>query len=343
MKIAPRQIVNTLKQPSSDILVWLCYGNDQGKVMEYGSVLCEKLRAGDQDDLNFTNFSGKELKEDPALFFTETSAISMFGGNKVIRIYDAKDSYGIAALIKDYLNRPQPVGIVIEAGSLEKSSALRKLFENAKEKKLAAIACYLDERQDLNNMVSTIIRENNLQITKDAFMTLMTKLGGDRAISRLEVEKLCLYKGQGEITLEDVEATLEDTSNVNMQAVINSCLLGEFDLLEKNLTRLWLENIQPIALLRAISRQFLRLQEAVAYRQQGLDNKSIMYKLSPPVFFKEEAAFLAQMNRWSMDKIHQALQRAKQAETQCMDHARLGESITHRLFLSIASISRKKL
>ncbi len=341
MKIAPRQIANILKHPSPDVLVWLCYGNDQGKVMEYGATLCETLRAGDQDDLNFTNFSAEQLKDDPALFFTEASAISMFGGNKVIRIYDAKDSYNITELIKDYLQRPQPVGIVIEAGALAASSSLRKLFENTKEAKLAAIACYHDERQDLNNMVSFIIRENGLQITKEAFMALMTKLGGDRAISRLEVEKLCLYKGQGEITLDDIEATMEDTSNVSIQAAINSCLLGEFDNLEKNISKLWLENIAPIALLRTMSRQLLKLQEAGAMQQQGINKKSIMKKLS--VFFKEETAFSMQMNRWSVEKIDQALLRTHQAENQCMDHANLGESIVHRLFLSIASTSRKKL
>lgn len=343
MKIAPRQIIQTLKQPPTDVLVWLCYGADQGKVMEYGKALCEKLRAGDNDDLNFINFSGKELKEDPALFFTEASAISMFGGNKVIRIYDAKDAYAIADLITDYLKKPQPIGIVIEAGNLEKTSSLRKLFEDSKQSKLATIACYHDEQQDLSAMASTIIKGNNLQITREAFMILMTKLGGDRAISRLEVEKLCLYKGEGEITVDDIESVLEDTSQVSIQATVNSCLLGEFDNLEKNISKLWLENIAPIALLRAVARQLLRLQEAAAYQQQNIDKKTIMKKLSPPIFFKEEAAFLAQMSRWPAIKIHHALQRVEQAEYQCMEHAAIGDSIVHRLLLSIASTSRKKV
>jgi DNA polymerase-3 subunit delta len=98
---------------------------------------------------------------------------------------------------------------VIEAGSLKKDHALRKLVERLRE--AAAIECYPDSKQDLERLIDTDVRAAGLKIEPDAKAALVQSLGGDRLTTRSELDKLITYAhGAGTITREDVDLLVAD-------------------------------------------------------------------------------------------------------------------------------------
>ncbi|MFV0431726.1 MAG: DNA polymerase III subunit delta [Alphaproteobacteria bacterium] len=330
MKISVNQIAATLKNPNPAYMAWLVYGPDEGKVREYGSKLAQSVLQGDTDPLRVSDFLGSQLKDEPAKFFDEVGTISMFGGQRVLRIRSAKDE--VASIVEDYVNAPNSdTLVIIEAGDLKPRSKLRLLFEKATL--AGAIPCYLDEARDIAQMAQEVIASYGMQIERSAQAEMLSRLGSDRALSRSEVEKICLYKGEGQIELEDIEALLGDSSQSSINAVIMAAASGNIKELEQEIQQIWGEAVSPISLLRAANNHFLRLQQAAIFMQQGLNANDAVSKLAPPIFFKVKPLFIAQLRLWSIARISQALELLNDVESQCKAHGNLAKTLTHRLFI----------
>ncbi len=338
MKIAVSKIGATLKNPDPKITAWLTYGPDEGKVRNYALQLAQSVLKGDKDPMRQADFLGKELADEPSKFFDEAGTISMFGGRRIIRIRQAKDD--ITDILSDFLSNPNSDAlVVVEGGDLKPTSKLRKLFES--QKNAAAMPCYLDEARDIAQMADETIRSYGLFIEADAKRELLSRLGSDHLLSRGEIEKLCLYKGEGKISLKDVEAALNDSGQSNIQAVIMAAAGGNMPLLETEIRRLWHENIAPITLLRATSHHFLKLEQLNTFVRQGISPQQAVKQLRPPVFFKLEAGFVQQVNLWDMMRIKRALSLLAMAEDQCKISGNLAQSFTHRTLIRLASAARR--
>jgi DNA polymerase-3 subunit delta len=77
--------------------------------------------------------------------------------------------------------------VVIEAGDLAKTGALRKLFDD--HKSAAAIQCYPDSVRDLGDVVRDALRADGISIQPDALEDAVSRLGSDRGVTRREIEK----------------------------------------------------------------------------------------------------------------------------------------------------------
>ncbi len=338
MKIANAHIKATLKNPNPNIMAWLVYGPDEGKVREYAMQLTQTVLQGDKDPMRQTTFLSKDLKNEPTKFFDEAGAISMFAGSRVIRISQGKDE--IVDILKDFLAEPNSdTLIIIEAGDLKPASKLRKLFES--QKNTAAIACYLDETRDIAQMADEIMRHHGLSIEPNAKKELLSRLGSDHLLSRKEIEKLCLYKGEGQISFQDVEFALGDSAQTSLQAVIIAAASGQIDQLELEIRRLWHENIPPITLLRATNNHFLKLLQMATFVQQGMSPQQAVKHYKPPLFFKIEPAFIQQVNIWNKAKIKRALFLLAAAENQCKISANLAQTFAHRSLIRLAAAAQK--
>lgn len=336
MKIANNQITTSLNKPNPAYMAWLVYGPDEGKAREYGQKLAQSVLQGDKDPLRVVDFLGKDLKDEPAKFFDEASAMSMFGGRRVLRIREAKDE--LAPILEDYLNLTNADCLIIaEAGDLKPASKLRKLFEGAKN--AAAIPCYLDDAKDIAQMAQEIIRSHGLTIDREAQAELLTRLGSDRALSRSEIEKICLYKGDGQITLEDIETLLGDSSQTSINAIVMATASGNIKEIEQEMQQIWGEFIQPITLLRSVTNHFLRLQQAAILVQNGQSPQDAVASFN--LFFKVKPLFIAQLRLWSVARISTALELLSDAENQCKISGNLSKTVTHRLLIRLASAAAR--
>lgn len=340
MKVAARDINSFLSSPPKTIYGCLFYGADEGKTHEYAEKIKKNLQGDSFDEMNFIEFSASEIKENPSIFLSEAAMIPMFGGQKIIKIRDGKDA--LTKSLSQYLENPHSeVFILIEAQNLEAKSSLRKLFE--KENNLAAIPCYLDEQRDISQLIHEIIKYYQLKIDPDAYQLLTQRLGRDRAISRMEIEKLCLYKGEGSINFKDVSLLMGDNGLSNIQFVIDAALLGELRNLEQNMNRLWAENIEPIALLRMTLFYLLKLQQVLYWSQNGISIEEAMKKLTPKLFFKQESIFKRQAKLWDIKALTSMINRLSEWEQDLMTYPNLAQTFIYRNFMMIAVSARKKI
>ena len=103
----------------------LVYGPDLGLVRERADKIAAQVCSDFKDPFNYVELADADLKSDPSRLADEAAALSMMGGDRVVRIRTSGDSASAAAsLVIEGLEggHLKPTGIVlVEGGDLSKS------------------------------------------------------------------------------------------------------------------------------------------------------------------------------------------------------------------------------
>ena len=238
MKVQPRDAEAFCAKPPADLIAVLLYGPDGGLVRERAAKLRASVVPDPGDPFRLTELTADGLKSDPAQLRDEAQAMAFGGGRRAISLRDAGD--GLAKLFQDFLRKPSGDALVIvEAGDLG-PRGLRKVFEDAKQ--AAAIACYRDEGEALKTLIRQHLAAENLRLAPEALDYLATRLGGDRRLTRQELDKLALYKGPGagaRIELEEAQAVIGDTAERTLDDLVLAVGGGNLPAALRGLGRAW--------------------------------------------------------------------------------------------------------
>ena len=335
MKIAPRDQGRFLQSAESKVAAVLFYGPDQGLVRERALDLVTRVAGDPADPFRVAELTAAQLKDDPARLADEAAALSLSGGRRVLRLREAAD--GHAEALDELLAGPLPASfLVLEAGELAPRSALRKVFEGSAA--AAAIACYLDDEEALARLVQETMKAHGLTIEARAEDYLVAHLGGDRGVTRQELEKLALYvTGTAkDVTLEDVAAVVGDSSIASLDDCIFALGDGDRAGVDRGYARALADGHDEISILRAAARHIMRLHQVAA----AGDSREAMRGLRPPVFFKLESRFLAQCRTWSPQRLGEALARLNRAEIDLKTNAQPKPAIAERALLDAAGLVR---
>ena len=336
MKIDTRSVAKFLRAPDKAARAMLLYGPDAGLVRERGEGLALLVVDDLGDPFRVAEFSGDTLSGDPARLADEAAAMSLSGGRRVVRVRPAGNE--CAAAFAQFLRHPLGDAlIVVEAGELDGRSALRKLFEGADN--AAAIACYRDEAGNLAQVIGETLASFQVTAAQDAALWLASQLGGDRQVTRRELEKLALYVGANRTaTLEDAQACVGDSAEIDLDDLVHAAAEGDAKALERAFGRLVAEGASPIQIVRAAQRHFARLHLCAGLIAGGRDESSAMRSLRPPVFYKDDARFRGQLKRWPLDRAQGAMDALLAAEMQAKTggQSALAELAIGRCLLEIA-------
>jgi DNA polymerase-3 subunit delta len=232
--------------------------------------------------------------------------------------------------------------VVIEAGDLAKTSALRKLFDD--HKTAAAIQCYPDSVRDLADVVRDALRAEGMSIAPDALEDAVSRLGSDRGVTRKEIEKLLLYMhGKKQVALEDVRAVMGDEAEARSESACDAAAGGDLVKLDRELERLWVSDTNPAQVIRSAMGHFQKLLQARESTSRGESIDTVMKRLRPPVHFSRSTAFKAQAQRWNTDKLGEALDMLLEAEVLTRTTGVPAEAVTGRALMNIAAMAKGRM
>ncbi len=331
--------------PPKGLMIALVYGPDAGLVQERAEKLLKTVTPDLTDPFNTADLSEAVLLADPARLADEAASMSMMGGRRSVRVRGAGND--LAELFEGFLEDPAnskegDALVVIEAGDLAKTSALRKVFDG--HKTAAAIQCYPDSVRDLGDVVRDALRAEGLSIAPDALAETVARLGSDRGVTRRELEKLVLYMhGQKQVTLEDVRAVMGDEAEARSESACDAAGSGDLARLDRELERLWVSDTQPAQVIRSAMGHFQKLLQARESVARGTSMDDVMKRLRPPVHFSRSAAFKAQASRWNSDKLGEALDMLLEAEVLTRTTSVPAEAVTGRTLMNIAAMARGRM
>lgn len=349
MKLSYRQIESFVRAPDPKARAILIYGPDSGLVRERAGIIGKSVVADLNDPFNAVTLAENMLIEDSARLFDEANAMSMMGGNRLIRVEDASDK--LAPLFKEYLAAPSSHNlVVVEAGGLGPRSPLRALFE--KSDAAAALPCYVDEGRDLEGLIRDGLQQAGYGIERDALSWLAANAAGNRQRVRSEIEKLVLYMGPAEgwqgpdgppvngrlgmVTLEDTIASCGEAGALGLDDLVYAVGGARPDVALQTFARLIGEGVPVIVVLRTLQNHFRRLHLTKARMEAGTAAEQALKQLTPPIFFKQQDAFRGQLQRWSLSALSRVLERLAQIEAQCKKTGTPDETLCAQAILGIS-------
>ncbi|MGQ0590310.1 MAG: DNA polymerase III subunit delta [Sphingosinicella sp.] len=315
MKANRAQIERALKAPEETRL-FLLHGPDEAGSRALVELLANAMGGGAER----IDFTGADLKVDPARLADEAAAISMFGDKRWILVEQAGDE--ILSAVEALVEVPaagNPVAIV--AGALKASSKLLKLA--LAEPSAAAFASYPPDAQQAGALVAELGREQGLGISSDVARRIANAAGGNRALIAQELGKLALYLDASPaspkpLDHDAIDAVGAGAEEGDLTRLVDSVAGGDSADTEAEIARLRAEGKEGITLIRALLRRMILLARLRAEVEQGRSVGAVMASSGNAVFFKEKDAVGAQVGRWRSELIAKAVGRLVEAERQVM-------------------------
>jgi len=341
MKIGGSAAERFAKAPPGEVNAVLVYGPDAGLVRERGTSLLKAVVDDPGDPFSVVELAATALREDPTRLADEADAMSLTGGRRAVTVKGATDTIcdTIVAVLKTATS--DSAFIILEASDLGPRSKLRKLFEGANN--AAALACYSDDGRAVEFVVRETLANRNLSVSQDALRYLSDNLGGDRMVSRSELEKLALYMGNdgGEVSLSDAMTCIGDSANMTLDDLAFAAASGDLDHLTRLIDRVKQEGATAVAILRVLARHFQRLYLANGLVAEGKSPEEAMKMLRPPVFFKQTGAFRVQCSRWTAGRLETILDSIGEAEAACKSTGAPSDMICSQLLLRTAVLAQR--
>lgn len=337
MKLTFRQIEPFVAKPDPAARVILIYGPDSGLVKERAALIGKTVVADLNDPFNVAVLTPDQIVDDPARLSDEANAISMMGGDRLVRVEDASDK--IVTFIKTYLEAPSKHTLVLLiAGELGKNSKLRDLCERSKA--AAALPCYVDDVRDLGRIIRQALQDGGHGIEPEAVQWLAANISGDRAKVRSELEKLAIYKGaeKGPITVADAMAACGAAGAQSFDDLVYGVAGRNTEAALKAYATLTAEGVPFVAVLRALQNHFRRLHRVKSEQAAGQNLTDALKVLQPPLFFKVEDSFKAQLQSWPLVSLDRILTRLLELEAQCKQTAMPVDTLCAQAILGISRI-----
>jgi DNA polymerase-3 subunit delta len=338
VKLAAARIDGFLRRPDPQVRAVLLFGPDAGLVRERADILARAICPDLRDPFRVAELTGAVLAADPARLIDEAAQISLMGGRRVIRLREVGDA--LAPLFARFLAEAAGDGLVItEAGDLPGRSALRRIFDDSPQG--AAIGCYSDNARDLAAVIRETLAGRQIAISRDAVAFLVEHLGGDRLLTRAELEKLTLYAGPGgKIDLSDAQAVISDSAALSLDDAVLAAAEGDAVALDRALARVFQEGESAVTIIRALLRHLHRLHLLAAQIVGGGSIDGVLRNARPPIFFKQQDSYRRQLQRWTEAGLRTALDRVAAAEFHMKQTGLPADTLCREVMFGISLLAR---
>jgi DNA polymerase-3 subunit delta len=339
-EVKSAQADSFVQRPDKAFGVFLLYGPDAGMVSERADTLSGNFGIDRSDPFAMLRLDADAACAGQGRLVDEVRSIGMFGGKRIIRISGSTRRNLAEALRPVFEFVSHEFRVIIEAGDLKRDSALRKLVERSTTG--MAIPCYPDDDRSLGNFIAGELQLAGLSIEPHAMQLLRANLGGDRKLTKAELEKLILYcLGQSQVTTRDVEAVIGNVADVELDEVIDAAVSGKIDMLEGELSRVLANTLPDLPLIWAM-RYFQMLQQArhrMEYEKIGAD--TVVSGMRPPVNYKRRGTITESLRLWNLPSINRALVRLDEAVLEARARTGLSDAICRAFLLAIANEARR--
>jgi DNA polymerase-3 subunit delta len=338
VKLAGARVESFLRRPDPDIRAVLLFGPDLGLVRERAETLGRTVSPDLRDAFRVADLTGAMLAGDPARLYDEAAQMSLMGGRRLVRVREAGDAH--STLFARFIADPPGDGlVVVEAGDLPARASLRRVFEDAPRG--VAIGCYPDSARELGQVIDEALAARRITASRDAAEFLVAHLGGDRLLTRSELEKLALYAGDGgRVELDDANLSIADSAALSLDDAVLAAAEGDAAALDRALARVFQEGEAPVSVVRAALRHVQRLHALAARVAGGEALDTALRAARPPIFFKQQDSFRRQLRRWSEPRLRRQLDALADAEARIKTTGVPAETACRAALFDLAAASR---
>lgn len=264
----------------------LVYGPDEAAI-EY--IYHKILLLFSKEGFQKTVITHKEIRDEPSLLNDSLNEASLFGDKKVIVLDDISNP--AKAFLDSFIQPIFQNHLIVKAGDLKPTSALRKVCETNKD--FLVVPCYAEEPKSIEMFIITHLKANNVNFDRDVPSMLSQILPSNRSIVMQELGKLLLYVGSSRsIECQDVEEVCIEARETNFDDLCEAFALKNYKMLNNIFRVLHQSEVSIIGALRIMQRYFDRVLFVLSNMKSGMQLIDATSKLTPPLFFKAKDRFM---------------------------------------------------
>ena len=279
---------------------YLFYGENDGyKNQVIKEIFIENYKG------NVERFDESEILNNFENFISSQINKSFFDESKLILI--SRVSEKIIKLIDELLDRKiVDITVVLNAGSLDKKSKLRSLFE--KDKNLICMPFYKDDNRTLLQLANNFFKKNKISISQEIINLIVERSSGDRINLNNELDKISLFLlGKEKININDVTKLSNLAENYSISELADNCLSKNI----KKINKIFNENVfsvdDCILIIRTLLLKSKRLLEIKKMNNSNKNIEQIVSNYKPPIFWKDKEIVKNQTTKWSQDEAEQLI------------------------------------
>lgn len=331
MKASQAQLTAALDRAGGDIRLFLFHGPDESGALAFAARLARAMGEG----VERVDLEPGSLRSDPAKLADEAASMSLFGERRFIRVAGAgEESADAAEALLQAASAGNPV--VMIAPAVKATGRLVKLALAAD--RAMSFSCYPPEGNNAEGLVTTMAREQGLRLGAGVAARIVRASDGDRAIMASEVEKLALYLDAAtdhprDASADDLAEIGADLDEGEIAPIVEAVIAGDASALIAALRPMQGSDASPIPWLRALARRLAALAEMRAAVDAGEGAGQVVKRFR--VFWREEGATIAALQRWNVQRLTRALDIARATEREVMTKGGAGRTIADQQLLAL--------
>ncbi len=280
---------------------FLFYGPNLGKIETCIQILKNKLSLLDNSLVFLNLFQDDLLNSSFSEIVNQNNQEDIFGNKKglIFSLSDLKISSEVMKVITSIDLKIQ--NIILKTGPIQKGLKIRKFFEDSPD--CLITPCYEDSLLEKKDIIIKLFNDEDIQINRDDTEILASLLSNERLCLTNELNKLILYL---KTTKDNVSNAFSVLSGNNSQDLNNLIYL----LTSKKKRAFWDEFLRgqqsfsdEVRFINILSKHLEKLLFVKNKVLLGSTPINAMKSLRPPIFFKQEEAFLSQVDLWSYDSL----------------------------------------
>lgn len=275
MKIPANQLISSIQE--SLLPCYLVTGDEPLLVQE----ALDAIRAGGRQQ----GFTARELHIATTGFdwaeLTGSSAnLSLFAEKRIVelRLPTGKPGRQGGASIIDLLeNSADDLLVLISAPKLDRSAAASK-WAKAVEFHGALVQVWPIDLRELPTWISRRMRQAGLEPDRNAVRLIADRVEGNLLAADQEIQKLRLLLGEGEVTVDDVNKAVADSSRYDVYKLADAAVGGDAARALRILDGVRAEGIELVIVVWALARELRVLGRLADMVQSGAELGSALQK-----------------------------------------------------------------
>ncbi len=311
MKIKVEQLSRTLKSNSLP-LYWLS-GDEPLLMQETADQIRAHFRKQGFEEREIFNV---DRGFDWQLFHQSTGNLSLFSERKILdlRLGSSKlDDAGKSAL-QSFLDEASPDFVVLISSPRLEAATMKTKWFKALEAQSAVVQIWPVNKDGLPSWLEQRLVRAGIQAEPAALQLLIDRIEGNLLAAVQEIEKLKLLANNKDgtpivLNAQTVMQVVADSSRYNAFQVVDAALLGDVVRVQKILQGLRSEDVFPLVILGAITRELRSLLPMIEKKESGQGVNAILQ--AHHVWFNRKQAVGAALSRLRSQEIWQMLDHAR--------------------------------
>ncbi len=257
--------------------LYLIYGDEGYLKQHYANLICSKSVPKDFEDFNLKKLEGKDTSLNEIYDCTSSFPMMSEYACTLVKDYPLNSYIGDRAKVDDEFNSvisdiPETSILIFWMDTIEVDEKNSKWAKIVKLFDQYGVSAKIDKRSrgDLQKLLISSASKKGCVLSRECATHIINLVGEDMSTLQNELNKVCAYVNEGEITKADIDKTVIVSVEAKIFNLSRMIVRGEADNAFETLGNLFKLREEPVVILAILSKAFVDMYRVKAIKETGL-------------------------------------------------------------------------